>query len=247
MAQGLQRGLAARLHVERRQQGAHLVGQLDIEHGVQERRVFGIAGIARGESGNQLGTAGDVRIGRKTQQALQQHAQRIAPGARAEVEDGGGMADQALFTRHMQKLRNQARLAQPGVTAHKNHAPALPLQTGLRQRDELLHFLRAAHQWTAATGGHRALAQDAVGHQRPLLALDLHRLAGLGLEVVRHLLPGLRAYHHFARPGQAAQARSGVDGVTGQGVVTRARVAATRYHQAALYAGVHGKDAPEAR
>ena len=147
----------------------------------------------------------------------------------------------------MQELRHQARLSQPRVAAHKNHAAALALQAGQGQRRELLHFLGPPHQGPAAGLGHRAFGQDAVRHQRPLLALDLDRRAGFGVEVVRHLLPGLRAHHHFAGLRQAPQARGGIDRVAGQREVARARIATPGNHQAALDAGVHGQDLAQAR
>ena len=245
LPQRIHRQAASGLVIKCRQQGPRFrAGRYDEGFEQIGRQIGAIRASQRGTL-QRVAPGRFVGIRRQAQQALHQRAHRVMPGVCAKVEDSGGMADQTAFTRHIEKLRHQARFAQARITAHEHNASALARQATMHQGLELLHFLRASDQRARAALGHRPFTQDAVRHHRPFLALDLDRPTGLAFEMLGHLLPGLRADDHLTRLGQAAQPRRGVDGVAGQREVTRARVAAPRDHQAGMQAGVHGQHPTE--
>ena len=247
VAQRMQRAFFARPGADGRGECAQVEGWRDVEQVVEEEAPLRRRRLRRAGAFDRIAPGGFVARARHAEEAAGEAAHRVTAGLGAEVEDGGGVAGKAERSCCHDEFGDEPRLADARVAAHDDDPAALALGAGLGKGTEIALLFLAADEQCAAGDGSFPGPANPIGDQRLLLALDLDRRARIGLEEIGHLPPGLGADDDLVRPGQAAQARRGVDGISSQYVVAGARIAASRHHQAGVDAGVHAQLGPGLR
>ena len=219
----------------------------DIEQVMKEQTLLRARRMQRAEALERRAARVLVRAARDREQVARKGAHRVATGRGAEIEDRGGVTRKADRACHVAELRDEARLAHARIAPHDDDAAPLSLGAGDGHGGEVAQLFVAPDERRPAARRDRALAADPVRDQRLLLAFDLDADAGIGDEMIGDLMPGRSTEDDVARPGEAAQARRGVDGVAGQRVFAGATVAAAGDDEAGVDAGMHRQRSPDRR
>ena len=199
LAHGMQRPLLAGRGAHRRGEGAKRGRRRHVEQVVEEQLAVGGDRPGRGGALDRVPGARPRRLCRRRRAGCapgcgsrpgRSRRRSRAPRRRGRKSRASGLG---------RELGDEPRLADAGIAADD--------ETRLRLRSAQASAIAAKSRSSSSrpTSGRRRLpappiAADPVRRKRPLLALDLDRRAFVGLEVVGHLLPGVGADEHLARP-----------------------------------------------